>query len=185
MRQAHLDKVFAMRSQQYHSERAELLARYEPYLVRDRVDGRLYSGADSGSEVGLPAGSRTGSRAGQEAGPETGPETGSRADTQAGDPSEDRNRAWTNTQTRDPTEAWTGTSVKPQQRHDTAVTFRVNINSADIDSLILLPGIGPAYARRIIDRRLEIGGFTDPGQLLDVKGIGPARFEKIQPFVEL
>ena len=181
VRQAHLDKVFAMRSQQYHSERAELLARYEPYLVRDRVDGRLYSGADSGSEVGLSAGSWTGSRAG----PETGSKIGSRADAQAGDPSEDRNRAWTNTQTRDPTEAWTGTSVKPQQRHDTAVTFRVNINSADIDSLILLPGIGPAYARRIIDRRLEIGGFTDLVQLLDVKGIGPARFEKIQPFVEL
>lgn len=66
-----------------------------------------------------------------------------------------------------------------------SVFLRVNINTAGIDSLLLLPGIGPAYAERILKRRQEVGRFTELNQLLEVKGIGPARFEKIRPMLEL
>lgn len=63
--------------------------------------------------------------------------------------------------------------------------LQVNINTAGLDSLLMLPGIGPAYAERILKRRQEVGGFTEISQLMDVKGIGPARFEKIRPLVTL
>jgi len=66
-----------------------------------------------------------------------------------------------------------------------SVFLRVNINTAGMDSLLLLPGIGPAYAERILKRRQEVGRFTELNQLLEVKGIGPARFEKIRPMLEL
>jgi len=61
----------------------------------------------------------------------------------------------------------------------------VNINSAGLDELQRLPGIGPAYAQRIVDYRTEHGRFTSVEQLDNVKGIGPKTLEKLRPFVSL
>jgi len=61
----------------------------------------------------------------------------------------------------------------------------VNINSAGLDELQRLPGIGPAYAQRILDYRKEHGRFTSADQLDNVKGIGPKKLEKLKPFVSL
>ena len=61
----------------------------------------------------------------------------------------------------------------------------VNINSAGLDELQRLPGIGPAYAQRILDYRTEHGRFTSVEQLDNVKGIGPKTLEKLRPFVSL
>jgi competence protein ComEA len=49
----------------------------------------------------------------------------------------------------------------------------LNINTADLQSLIDLPGIGPALATRIIAYRDEKGPFATVEQLIDVPGIGP------------
>ncbi len=61
----------------------------------------------------------------------------------------------------------------------------VHINSADVEELQRLPGVGPATAEKILEYRSRVGKFTQPEQLMDVKGIGPKTFEKMRPFVAL
>jgi len=61
----------------------------------------------------------------------------------------------------------------------------VNINTADSAELQRLPGVGPATAQKIIDYRAQIGRFTSAEQLMEVKGIGPKKLEKMRPFVAL
>ncbi|TVR36543.1 MAG: helix-hairpin-helix domain-containing protein [Balneolaceae bacterium] len=62
---------------------------------------------------------------------------------------------------------------------------RININRAGLDELQQLPGIGPAYAERIISWREENGEFTTVEQLLEIRGIGERRLEQIRPLIKL
>jgi len=59
----------------------------------------------------------------------------------------------------------------------------VDINSAGATELTRLPGVGPSTAAKIIEYRSSIGRFATPQQLMDVKGIGPKKFAKMQPFI--
>lgn len=68
---------------------------------------------------------------------------------------------------------------------ETADSIRININTAEADELQKLPGIGPAYSKRIVEWRIENGVFEEVEQLLEIRGIGPARLEKIRPMVIL
>jgi len=61
---------------------------------------------------------------------------------------------------------------------------RVDINHADASALQTLPGIGPALAQRIVAHRKAYGSFADTRGLLEVDGIGPKRFGKIEPWIE-
>ena len=61
------------------------------------------------------------------------------------------------------------------------VAFTVDINAADETELAQLPGLGPATARRIVDRRRAVGPFATIESLLDVPGIGPATLESMRP----
>ncbi len=59
----------------------------------------------------------------------------------------------------------------------------VNINRASVTELDALPGVGPSTAQAIVDYRTTNGPFSSPEDLLNVKGIGPAKFEAMRKLV--
>jgi competence protein ComEA len=59
----------------------------------------------------------------------------------------------------------------------------VNVNTATIDQLESLPGIGPTLAQRIIDYREEHGPFRSVDELLNVSGIGDQTLAELRPKV--
>jgi competence protein ComEA len=83
-----------------------------------------------------------------------------------------------------PTDAGTETkAAKPAatpKKPSKAPTRIININRASLDDFMLLPGVGPALAQRILDYRKENGAFSSVDDLDEVKGIGPKKLEKLR-----
>jgi competence protein ComEA len=62
----------------------------------------------------------------------------------------------------------------------------VDINTASVQELDeLLPDVGPAIARNIVEHRRAKGRFRAVDELKDVNGIGPARLERLRPHVRV
>lgn len=61
----------------------------------------------------------------------------------------------------------------------------VNINTANVGELDTLPGIGPSTAQKIVDYRDENGPFTSIDAILNVSGIGEAKFDQIAPYITI
>ena len=61
----------------------------------------------------------------------------------------------------------------------------VPVNTAPASELQKLPGIGPKLAEAIIEYRTRSGPLVRVEQLLEVKGIGPAKLGRIRPLVKL
>jgi competence protein ComEA len=57
---------------------------------------------------------------------------------------------------------------------------KVNINTAGVDELVALPGIGKAYAERIVEYRQKNGPFKKVEDILNVRGIGEKTFDRIK-----
>lgn len=78
--------------------------------------------------------------------------------------------------------------IKENLKEEDAMLFeedeitKININSAPLESLILLPGIGEKTARLIIEMR-EKEKFSKPEDLLKVKGIGFKKIERLKPYI--
>ena len=56
----------------------------------------------------------------------------------------------------------------------------VNINTADLEELMTLPGIGEVKARAIIEFRELYGGFVSPEEITEVAGIGGVTYDRIK-----
>jgi competence protein ComEA len=65
----------------------------------------------------------------------------------------------------------------------TAMQGTVNVNTASLEELTLLPGIGESRAKALIETRKRLGGFKSVDDLLEVKGIGDASLERLRPHV--
>ncbi len=66
------------------------------------------------------------------------------------------------------------------QKGKASSTEKVNLNTATAEQLQTLPGIGPAMAKRVIEYRTKVGKFTKIEELINVKGVGEKRFQKIK-----
>ncbi len=70
------------------------------------------------------------------------------------------------------------------QESETALTGKVHLNTATAEELETLPGVGAVTAQRIVEYR-SAHGFARIEDLMNVKGIGQAKFKKMQPWLDL
>lgn len=61
----------------------------------------------------------------------------------------------------------------------------ININTASVEDLDALPGIGPATAKAIVDYRQRNGTFKQPADLMGVPGIKQSRFDSISDLISV
>ncbi len=74
-------------------------------------------------------------------------------------------------------------AVVTDESAEEGVLEMVNINTATLEELDTLPGVGPALGQRIIDYRTEYGPFTTPEELIEVSGIGDVTFAKMASLI--
>lgn len=76
--------------------------------------------------------------------------------------------------------AWGTEAAPPPARNASPSGAAVNANTAGVQELMTLPGIGPALAGRIVEHRKQSGPFRRAEDLLAVRGVGPKLLAKIK-----
>jgi competence protein ComEA len=66
-----------------------------------------------------------------------------------------------------------------------APTAKVNLNTATVEQLTTLPGVGPKLAARIVEYRQKSGSFRSTQELINVRGIGEKNFAKIEAWLSV
>ena len=94
-----------------------------------------------------------------------------------GDPDAEKETARPSAESAEPC----GESTKEKESEDS----RVNINTASLEELDTLPGIGKVTAGLIIAYREKNGGFADPEELKNVKRIGDKTYEKLKDRIRI
>jgi len=80
--------------------------------------------------------------------------------------------------------AWTTTTdARRAQDAKPSGAALVNLNTATVEQLDRLPGVGPKTAALIIDYRQKNGGFKKVEDLMNIRGIGEKSFLKLRPLI--
>lgn len=77
------------------------------------------------------------------------------------------------------------TSAVIESQEETEPQGPINLNDAEEEELIQLPGIGPAIAGRIVAYRQKHGPFNTIEEIMDVEGIGETRFNGIKDLISI
>lgn len=77
------------------------------------------------------------------------------------------------------------TSTQPEsvKNIESVLLEKIDINTADLDALTQVKGIGEKKAQRIIDYREKNGAFKDIDELVNVKGIGEKSLQKFKEYL--
>lgn len=62
---------------------------------------------------------------------------------------------------------------------------KVNINTASVEQLTALPGVGPKLAARIVEYRQKSGSFRATQDLMNVQGIGEKNFARLETYLSV
>jgi competence protein ComEA len=79
-----------------------------------------------------------------------------------------------------PSRAGPSSTMPPSER-----TGLVDINTASLQDLMTLPGIGETRAQDILTYRQQNGGFTQIEELMNINGIGQSTFEKLKIYITI
>jgi len=74
-------------------------------------------------------------------------------------------------------------ATTPKAAATATATAPVNLNTATVEQLATIPGVGPRMAERIIDYRQKNGGFKKVEDLMNVSGVGEKSFLKMKPLI--
>jgi len=66
-----------------------------------------------------------------------------------------------------------------------AISGKLNLNTATVEQLTLLPGVGPSKAERVIAFRKKNGEFKRVADLRKVKGFGYKTIKKLEPYLDI
>lgn len=65
----------------------------------------------------------------------------------------------------------------------TAVSYPINLNTATVEELTSIDGLGVSRASAIIEYRDYLGGYTSVEQIKEISGIGDATYAKLAPYL--
>ena len=79
--------------------------------------------------------------------------------------------------------AQTTSAVSVSSSANTDVTYPININTATVEELVTIDGLGEARANAIIEYREYLGGYESVEQVKNIKGFGDAVYEQIEEYL--
>lgn len=73
--------------------------------------------------------------------------------------------------------------ITQTEKQEDNKTIKVNINTASLEKLQSLPGVGSSTAQKILDYKKEHGNFKNIEELKNVKGIGDSKYNALKDYI--